>query len=83
MEAKGIPFDLGKINQIAQELLYYQDRLRKLEQSKTELQQLIKDRAELLKRRKDLKNKIYFIRKHFADTVNLNLKILSMAFLLV
>lgn len=74
LEAKGIPFDLGKINQIAQELLYYQDRLRKLEQSYTELQQLIKDRAELVGRRKDLKNKIYFIRKHFADTVNINLK---------
>ncbi|NHQ61061.1 PHP domain-containing protein [Chlorobium sp. BLA1] len=74
LESKGIPFDLGKINQIAQELLYYQDRLRKLQLSNADLQQLLLSRNELLGRRKDLKNKIYFTRKHFGDTVNLNLK---------
>lgn len=74
LESKGIPFDLGKINQIAQELLYYQDRLRKLQQSNLDLNQLIENRNTLLVRRRDLKNKIYFTRKHFADTVNTNLK---------
>ncbi|WP_152616960.1 PHP domain-containing protein, partial [Flavihumibacter solisilvae] len=74
LETRGIPFDLGKINQIAQELLYYQERLRKLQLTNTQLQQELSTRNELLKRRKDLKSRIFYKRYLFAEIVNSNLK---------
>jgi ABC-type lipoprotein export system ATPase subunit/histidinol phosphatase-like PHP family hydrolase len=74
LDTKGIPFDLGKINQIANDVIYYQDRLRKLQQKNTELQELKKSRIELLKRRKELKDKIYYQRFGFAELVNENLR---------
>lgn len=74
LESKGIPFDLGKINQIAQELIYYQKRLHTLQQRNEELKELQKKRIDFLKSRIELKNKIYFQRLEFANTVNENLK---------
>jgi DNA repair ATPase RecN/histidinol phosphatase-like PHP family hydrolase len=73
-EAKGIPFDLGKINQIAGDVTYYQDKLKKLLEKKEELAQLSKKRMELIKERKDSKDRIYQLRIVFASKINDNLK---------
>lgn len=74
LEAKGIPFDLGKINQIANDVTYYQDRLKKLLEKKDELNRLLKERIELIKKRKDSKDKIYQFRNVFASRINDNLR---------
>lgn len=74
LEGKGIPFDIGKINQIANDVIYYQDRLKKLQQRNAELQEFSKKRLELLKKRKEIKDKIYYHRLNFGNTVNENLK---------
>jgi len=74
LESKGIPFDIGKINQISRDVLYYQNRLKKLQQDKKDLAELMKLRKEQLKKRRDLKNKIYYERGAFASVINDNLK---------
>jgi ABC-type lipoprotein export system ATPase subunit/histidinol phosphatase-like PHP family hydrolase/broad-specificity NMP kinase len=74
LEAKGIPFDLGKINQIANDVSYYQERLRKLLEKKEELNRLSKERIDLIKQRKEYKEKIFVYRNVFASRINDNLK---------
>ncbi len=74
LEENGIPFDLGKINQITKDVLYYKDKLKKLKIKKGELEDCIKARISLLRRRMELKNKIYYTRCGFASIVNENLK---------
>ncbi|HYF69065.1 MAG TPA: PHP domain-containing protein [Ohtaekwangia sp.] len=74
LEQKGIPFDIGKINQIASDVIYYQEKLKKLQQKDVELKALTKSRDEILKKRKELQDKIYYLRYGFATTVNDNLK---------
>ena len=74
LEAKGIPFDIGKINQIANDVTYYQDRLRKLLEKKDELARLVKERMDLIRERKDYKDKIFAYRNVFASRINDNLK---------
>lgn len=74
LESKGIPFDIGKINQITKDVLYYQERLKKLKGKKSELDGLLKERNLLQKKRTELKNKIFYLRYAFASTVNENLK---------
>lgn len=74
LDAKGIPFDLGKINQIATDMTFYQDRLRKLLIKEDELKNLAKERLELIKERKAIKDKIFQYRSVFANRINLNLK---------
>ncbi len=74
LEAKGIPFDLGKINQIANDVTYYQEKLRRLIEKKDELNRLSIERIELIKQRKEYKEKIYLYRNVFASRINDNLK---------
>ena len=74
LEKKGIPFDIGKINQIANDVIYYQDRLKRLQQRNTELKEFLTKRIDFLKKRRELKNKIYYHRLNFGNTVNDNLK---------
>lgn len=71
---QGIPFDLGKINQISKDIIELDKRVKKLESYKKELKKLIEDRIELVNSRKQIKDKIYFTRVSFAQTVNENLK---------
>ena len=71
---KGIPFDIGKINQIANDLLFYQNRLIKLQQNKSDLDKLLDHRDQLIKRRIDIKDKIFYSRLGFATTINENLR---------
>ena len=74
LEAQGIPFDIGKINQIAKDLEHYKNRLRKLNDIKKYLKKLDDARKNLLERRKELKLSIYNQRLGFSIKINENLK---------
>jgi ABC-type lipoprotein export system ATPase subunit/histidinol phosphatase-like PHP family hydrolase len=74
LEDQGIPFDLGKINQISKDIIHYTARVKKLEASKKQLEQYEKERKELVQERKSLKDKIYYQRFAFAQSINSNLK---------
>lgn len=74
LELAGIPFDIGKINQIAQDLEFYNRRLRKLNEDQRSLVNLQKEREALNKRRKDIKLEIYKKRHLFSLKINENLK---------
>lgn len=74
LEKAGIPFDIGKINQIAKDLEYYDKRLRKLQADQVKLKEAERERTELLKQRIELKKDIYKERYAFSLQVNNNLK---------
>lgn len=74
LEKQGIPFDLGKINQIIKDLAYYDDRLKKQTEIQKQLKQFEDTRKELIKKRKEIKKEVYRKRYSFAKTINENLK---------
>jgi ABC-type cobalamin/Fe3+-siderophores transport system ATPase subunit/histidinol phosphatase-like PHP family hydrolase/predicted outer membrane protein len=74
LEEKGIPFDLGKINQITNDVVVYQNKLKNLKQKEIELKDLLKARSELLTKRTEVKNKIFYLHHEFGRTINENLK---------
>lgn len=74
LEKLGIPFDLGKINQIAKDIIDFKARVKKLENSQKLLKTYEETRKELIQQRIDLKQKIYYHRSDFANTINDNLK---------
>lgn len=74
LENKGIPFDLGKINQITKDVVTYQNRLKILQQKEVDLKALLKERDEVITKRIDIKNKIYYTHHDFGKTINDNLK---------
>ncbi len=74
LEVQGIPFDLGKINQISKDIIDLKARVKKLETSQKNLKSLEEERKELIAKRIEVKRKIYNLRYGFAETVNQNLK---------
>ncbi len=74
LKAQGIPFDIGKINQLSKDLIYYDTRLKKLLADDKLLKEKLKKRKELLDERKEIKNKIYYHRHELAKRLNANLK---------
>ncbi len=74
LKALGIPFDIGKINQLSKDLIYYDERLKKLQADDKLLKETLKERKDLLDARKEVKNKIYFHRHELARRLNTNLK---------
>lgn len=74
LEKLGIPFDIGKINQIANDLDYYEKRLRKLQADQVKLKETEKERAGLLKSRVEVKKQIFKARYAFSRRINDNLK---------
>jgi ABC-type lipoprotein export system ATPase subunit/histidinol phosphatase-like PHP family hydrolase len=74
LEKLGIPFDIGKINQIANDLDYYEKKLRELKAAQIKLHETKKQRAEYIKRRCDIKKDIYKARYAFSLRINENLK---------
>jgi ABC-type lipoprotein export system ATPase subunit/histidinol phosphatase-like PHP family hydrolase len=74
LEAQGIPFDLGKINQISKDILDYQKKIEKLKQEKIVLSKLTDERKILIEKRLANKKEIYEFRKAFSKKANLNLK---------
>lgn len=73
-EKQGIPFDLGKINQISKDILDYQKKIEKLDKDKIQLSEYQKNRLELLNKRLKLKQDINDIRRNFSKKANENLK---------
>lgn len=74
LEDKGIPFDLGKINQITKDVVTYQTKLRLLQQKEVELKAFVKERDDIIKKRIDVKNSIHAYHYAFAKMTNENLK---------
>ncbi|MDC9721981.1 MAG: AAA family ATPase, partial [Urechidicola sp.] len=74
LKKQGIPFDIGQINQISKDLIYYQTRLKKLLADKKLLDEKLKGRKTLLKDREETKDKIYYNRSALAKALNMNLK---------
>ena len=70
----GIPFDLGKINQISKDIIDYEKKVAKLQEDQKRLLELLKVRQELIQKRQENKKEI--TRKHlaFAKKINENLK---------
>jgi histidinol phosphatase-like PHP family hydrolase/energy-coupling factor transporter ATP-binding protein EcfA2 len=58
LEKLGIPFDLGKINQISKDIIDFKARVKKLENSQKLLKTFEENRKELIKQRIDLKQKM-------------------------
>ncbi|MDO8999836.1 MAG: AAA family ATPase [Bacteroidota bacterium] len=73
LEALGIPFDLGKINQISKDIIDLCARLRKLENSQKLLKEFETLRLDLITKRDEIKRKIFSLRYSFAETINKNL----------
>ncbi|MFL9845413.1 TrlF family AAA-like ATPase [Flavobacterium rhizosphaerae] len=74
LEEQGIPFDLGKINQISKDILDYQKKIEKLDLEKLDLEKLNRDRQSLIENRKVIKDEIFEIRKSFKERANKTLK---------
>lgn len=74
LDAQGIPFDIGKINQIAKDLDHYKSRLRKLNETQKSIKRLEEGRRKLIKKRKELKTSIFNKRLAFSIKINENLK---------
>ncbi len=74
LEKQGIPFDLGKINQISKDIVDYQKLIAKLNLDKKKLKELATERGELLTKRESIKNDIYAERNKFAKKANSDLK---------
>lgn len=74
LESQGIPFDLGKINQISKDIIDYTTKIKLLEGYQKTLKELDVERKELLEQRKSIKDAIYYKRFEFAKLLNSNLK---------
>ena len=71
---KGIPFDLGKINQIAKDIIDYEKKVKKLSDDKKKLLELLKERRELINARCENKREINRQHVAFAEKINRDLK---------
>lgn len=74
LEDGGIPFNMGLINQVTKDAAFYDSRLRELEVKKKMLAQKNKEREELIKKRINFNDKIYFQRLSLSKKLNAKLK---------
>ena len=74
LDRQGIPFDIGKINQIAKDLEHYKARLRKLVEVEKTKVKLEAKRNELIQQRTKVKKEIFRNRLLFSQQINENLK---------
>jgi ABC-type lipoprotein export system ATPase subunit/histidinol phosphatase-like PHP family hydrolase len=74
LEKQGIPFDLGKINQISKDIVDYQKIIAKLNLDKKKLKELSTEREALLAKRIELKNDVFTTRNKFAKKATADLK---------
>ena len=70
----GIPFDLGKINQISKDILDIGKRVRTLEDEQKKLKELQEQRKAIIQNRIDNKKEILRLHTIFAKKINQNLK---------
>lgn len=71
---QGIPFDIGKINQVSKDLNDYEKRVKLLLEDQKRLTELLKVRKELLTSRSENRSAIFKEHLRFAIKVNKNLK---------
>ncbi len=71
---QGIPFDLGKINQISKDIIDYEKKVTKLQDEQKQLAELLKERQELIQNRQENKKEITRKRLAFAKKINDSLK---------
>ena len=74
LEAAGIPFDMGKINQIANDIDHYEKQLKALQNDERDLKEREKVRAQLIKDRKKIKTEVFRQRTAFSIKIKDNLK---------
>lgn len=70
----GIPFDLGKINEIAKNIIDFEKKVKKLLDDKTKLGNLMNVRNNLIKQRQDNKKEITRLHLSFAKKINNDMK---------
>ncbi|WP_215907205.1 AAA family ATPase [Kordia aestuariivivens] len=74
LKSKGIPFDIGEINQLSRDLIEYQKELSRIQKDEKRLKEINKSHKQLIKERFESKSKIYLLRKNLASELNKNLK---------
>ena len=70
----GIPFDLGKINQVTKDILDFEKKLSKLEDDQKAVKELELQRKNLIEERQNNKKEIYRQRLSFVSKINEHLK---------
>lgn len=71
---QGIPFDIGKINQISKDINDIEKKVKSLLEDQKKLNELTKARKELITQRKDNKKEITRLHKSYASKINGDLK---------
>lgn len=71
---QGIPFDLGKINQIAKDIIDYEKKVSKLKEDQKKLQDLTQKRKDIILQRLNNKKEINRAHLAFAQRINNSLK---------
>lgn len=71
---QGIPFDLGKINQISKDIIVYEKKVQKLLEKQKKLKELMAVRKTIIKLRQDNKKEITKLHLIFASKINNNLR---------
>ena len=71
---QGIPFDLGKINQISRDIIDYEKKVSKLIEDQKNLQELSKTRKDIILQRQNNKKEINRTHLAFAQRINDSLK---------
>lgn len=74
LEAKGIPFDLGKINKIINDSMAYAKKLKEIEDKEKILKEKLKERRELVKERVSISSKRKITHDIFATATSDSLK---------
>ena len=74
LEAKGIPFDLGKINKIINDSMTYAKKLKEIEDKEKILKEKLKERRELVKERISISSKRKITHDVFATNTSNSLK---------
>lgn len=74
LEAKGIPFDLGKINKIINDSMAYAKKLKEIEEKEKILKEKLKERRELVKERVAISSKRKMTHDVFATATSNSLK---------
>lgn len=70
----GIPFDIVRINKLAEDLEIFREKIKKCEQAKQKLKAAEENRNQLIEKRKVIRKNIYTERYLFAKKINDNLK---------
>lgn len=74
LEAKGIPFDLGKINKIISDSIVYAKKLKEIEDKEKILKEKLKERRALVNERVSISSKRMIAHTVFATTTSNSLK---------